>query len=318
MPYYDVFNGDADGLCALQQLRLKQPQETILVTGVKRDINLLKKVIANKNDQIIVLDISLDKNRQDLQRLLDVGVTIDYFDHHYAGDIPSHSRLQAHIDTNAMTCTSLLVNDYCQNEYLAWAVTGAFGDNLYDSAEQAAQPLALSSAQLASLKQLGTYLNYNGYGAVVDDLHYHPADLFKLIQPYKDPFDFINNEAAYQLLNDGYHDDMTHVQQLTASVTNDATAVFMLPDTAWARRVCGVFGNQLAQATPNRAHALVTQCADGDYVVSVRAPKTDLRDADSLCRAFPTGGGRAGAAGINQLPQASLDAFITQFQATYA
>ena len=46
MTRFDVFNGDADGLCALQQLRLAQPRETPLVTGVKRDIALLGRVRA--------------------------------------------------------------------------------------------------------------------------------------------------------------------------------------------------------------------------------------------------------------------------------
>jgi len=36
MAYYDVFNGDADGICALHQLRLAEPREATLVTGVKR------------------------------------------------------------------------------------------------------------------------------------------------------------------------------------------------------------------------------------------------------------------------------------------
>ena len=44
MAYFDVFNGDADGLCALQQLRLAEPRAATLVTGVKRDIALLRRV----------------------------------------------------------------------------------------------------------------------------------------------------------------------------------------------------------------------------------------------------------------------------------
>ena len=32
MDRFDVFNGDADGLCALQQLRLAQPGETTPVS----------------------------------------------------------------------------------------------------------------------------------------------------------------------------------------------------------------------------------------------------------------------------------------------
>ena len=41
MTYFDCFNGDADGLCALTQLRLNHKVKSELVTGVKRDIGLL-------------------------------------------------------------------------------------------------------------------------------------------------------------------------------------------------------------------------------------------------------------------------------------
>ncbi|MCB1829773.1 MAG: acetyltransferase, partial [Gammaproteobacteria bacterium] len=89
----DVFNGDADGICALQQLRLAQPCQSTLVTGVKRDISLLQQVEGGAGDHITVLDISLDKNREALVRLLAQGARLSYYDHHYAGEIPIHSRL---------------------------------------------------------------------------------------------------------------------------------------------------------------------------------------------------------------------------------
>jgi len=42
---YDVFNGDADGICALIQLRRADPKpDATLITGVKRDIELLERV----------------------------------------------------------------------------------------------------------------------------------------------------------------------------------------------------------------------------------------------------------------------------------
>ncbi len=42
---YDIFNGDADGICALLQLRKAEPRDAQLVTGVKRDINLLPHLL---------------------------------------------------------------------------------------------------------------------------------------------------------------------------------------------------------------------------------------------------------------------------------
>jgi len=45
MAAFDVFNGDADGVISLVQMRRADPRpEAKLVTGRKRDINLLKRV----------------------------------------------------------------------------------------------------------------------------------------------------------------------------------------------------------------------------------------------------------------------------------
>ena len=78
MTDYDVFNGDADGICALVQLRLAEPRAAQLVTGVKRDISLLKQIDAEDGDRITVLDISMDKNHDDLQRVLAAGAEVFY------------------------------------------------------------------------------------------------------------------------------------------------------------------------------------------------------------------------------------------------
>ena len=82
MNHIDVFNGDADGICALIQLRLAMPVEATLVTGVKRDVALLDRVDGGHGDTVTVLDVSLDVNRAALSRLLDAGAHVDYFDHH--------------------------------------------------------------------------------------------------------------------------------------------------------------------------------------------------------------------------------------------
>jgi len=95
----DVCNGDADGLCALVQWRLHEPQVAAsLVTGLKRDIELLDRVQAARGDSVLVCDLSMRRNRRALMRLLDAGVRVRYFDHHEAGDIPLHPLLEAHID----------------------------------------------------------------------------------------------------------------------------------------------------------------------------------------------------------------------------
>lgn len=313
MNFIDVFNGDADGICALHQLRLTRPLVSKLITGVKRDISLLKKVEAYRDDTVTVLDISLDKNRDELLKLLDKGVNVLYFDHHFAKDIPQNERFESYIDTDANMCTSLLVNKYLNNKYLAWAVTAAYGDNLFFAAENAAKPLQLATEELEQLKLLGTCINYNGYGSTLDDLIFTPEDLYKKIKPYADPFDFINNEPAYETLVNGYHEDMANARAIQAEYESDSHAVFILENEKWAKRVSGVFANQLAQENPNRAHAMLTKNDDESFVVSVRAPLNNKTGADELCRQFDTGGGRKAAAGINNLPVTDYNHFVSIF-----
>jgi len=313
MKFIDVFNGDADGICALHQLRLTKPLVSTLVTGVKRDINLLRKVKADRDDTVTVLDISLDKNRDELQQFLEIGINVLYFDHHFAGEIPDDERLEAYINTDANMCTSLLVSQYLNNKYLAWAVTAAYGDNLFAAAEEAAKPLNLSSQDLEQLKLLGTCINYNGYGASLDDLIFTPEELYLKIKPYSDPFDFINNDPAYQLLLNGYRDDIANAESLNADYESDTHSIVILENEKWARRVGGVYANQLAQENPDRAHAMLTKNNNDGFVVSVRAPLNNKTGADELCRQFETGGGRKAAAGINHLPAADLKKFKEAF-----
>ncbi|MCW9024544.1 MAG: acetyltransferase [Gammaproteobacteria bacterium] len=313
MTQFDVFNGDGDGICALQQLRLAQPMESQRVTGVKRDIKLLSNLQAADGDQITVLDVSFDKNRDDVKRLLDAGARIQYFDHHFAGDIPDHPSLSTHIDTAAETCTSLLVNQYLQGQHAAWAVAGAYGDNLYASAESLASELDYSEAQRELLKELGTYLNYNGYGATLDDLYFHPDSLFQRVQPYADPFDFIEKDDAFQILKEGFASDMANARAVAPVIETNTHSLLVMSDSAWARRVSGVYANEQARSAPARAHALLNEMSDGTYRVSVRAPLDNRSGADVLCRAFPTGGGRQAAAGINELPQDMYDNFVEAF-----
>ncbi|WP_428354631.1 DHH family phosphoesterase [Methyloprofundus sp.] len=316
--YYDIFNGDADGICALIQLRLANPLESTLITGIKRDIQLLKRVDALKGDQLTVLDISMQKNSQQLNDLLSRGANIFYADHHQAGNIPEHPNLTALIDTSTDTCTSLIIDKHLSGQFSMWAITAAFGDNLYDSAEFLAKSININAQNLQLLKNLGTYINYNGYGSCLEDLHFPPDKLYLEMTNYKSPLDFINqNHLIYQQLENGYLQDMQQAVQIKPEYSCNKTAVFILPDHAWARRVSGVFSNDLANQSPDKAHAVLTLTPDNDYQVSVRAPLNNKIMADELCSSFPTGGGRKAAAGINHLPLTTLPAFIAKFNDIY-
>ncbi len=316
MKFYDIFNGDADGICALHQLRLEQPREAVLVTGVKRDIQLVARVDAGADDVLTVLDIALRSNIQAVQQALAHGARVQYFDHHAAGDIPQHPAFEAHLDPAPDICTSLLVDRHLSGKHRLWAVVAAFGDNLVESALRAAQPLQLDHTELARLHELGEAINYNAYGETVEDLHYAPADLYRTIAPYHDPRHFIFDEPVFEVLQQASVEDLARAETVTPEFATAAVALYVLPDAAWSRRVNGLFSNRLAQTEPQRAHAVLVAKGDG-FVVSVRAPRNQPLGADTLCLAFATGGGRAAAAGINRLLVEDLPKFADAFRAAY-
>lgn len=167
---YDIFNGDADGIIALLQLRLADPIDSQLITGVKRDIKLVEKVDVQAGDELTVLDISMEKNMAGLEQALAQGAHVFYADHHKAGDIPQHGNLDAHIDLDANMCTALIVDKLLEGRFHTWAITAAYGDNLIAKADVLADQAGLNNEQKAQLKELGTLINYNGYGSKVDDL----------------------------------------------------------------------------------------------------------------------------------------------------
>ena len=317
MTRYYAFNGDADGLCAVQQLRLAEPGPAQLVTGVKRDINLLQRVSAAAGDYVIVLDISLDANRTALMNLLHTGVAIRYFDHHHAGEVPGHSLFEPHIDCAADVCTSILVDRYLHGRHRAWAVTAAYGDGLPAVAAILAGSAGLGRTTCATLEELGTCLNYNAYGETLSDLHVHPAALAEEMLAFADPIDFAKNSHACVSLAAGYVDDMAKARALLSKPSTCGTAVVILPDEAWARRVVGVLANEMIKAQPGNAIALACPKKAGGYSVSVRVPLHARMGADEFCRKFATGGGRRTAGGINHLTDTDMDGFAQRFQACF-
>ena len=314
--HYDVFNGDADGICALLQLRLEEPLVSTRITGIKRDIALLERVHAEPGDTVTVLDISMVKNSDALSQLLAKDVVVDYVDHHAAGAIPDHPNLTATISEAPEVCTALLVNGRLRGERVEWAITGAFGDNLDEPARRLAEKSGLQAPDIAGLKELGVCINYNGYGPSLDDLHFHPDALYESLLEACRPQAFLDS-STFRQLEQGYREDLAASAALTPVVEESAFAVYQLPSAAWARRVSGVFSNDLVRAFPARAHAVLTERDDGAFLVSVRAPFDRRTGAETVCSQFATGGGREAAAGINRLPAEELDQLIGALAAEY-
>ncbi len=311
-----VFNGDADGIIAAHQLRLAGLGAAKVVTGVKRDIALLGRVVASPGEHVMVADISLDANRAALETLLARGVRVTWFDHHHAGQLPADPHFHSHIDTAPDVCSSVLVDRYLGGRFRAWAVAAAFGDNLSETARALGAAAGLEQTALVQLEELGTLINYNAYGETVADLLVPPVELYERIASYPDPLQFA---AADRFLVDAracMAADLASARAAATLAGGEWMAVHELPNAAWSRRVQGVWANQLARAHPQRAHALLVATEHG-YSVSVRAPLAAPQGADAVCRQFPSGGGRAGAAGINHLPAEQVDRFVLAMRQAY-
>ncbi|HUL62990.1 MAG TPA: acetyltransferase [Burkholderiaceae bacterium] len=316
MRYIDVFHGDADGICALHQLRLVEPvpagAQLQLVSGLKREIDLLTEVTGGPDCAVTVLDVSLERNRDHLVRLLARGAWVRYFDHHFAEAIPVHPRLHAVIEEAPDVCTSILVDRHIGGRHRAWAVVGAFGDNLHAVARSLAASLDLREGQLDTLRALGEVLNYNAYGETAADVMIEPVDLYKALHRHADPFEFAATPLVRQMLARS-REDLSTALGVAPVLQTRHCAVFRLPNTPWAARVIGSFANTLAHGHPRRAHAVLRERGDGTFTVSVRAPLAEPHGADRLCRHYASGGGRAAAAGIDRLDATQLDAFVHMF-----
>ncbi len=340
-----MFNGDADGIIATHQLRLARYAEKscaddaspppILITGVKRDIQLLDRLLSEYADadwptvQIFVCDISLDSNASALYRLLDLGATVHYFDHHRATRYVPHARLHAHIDTAAATCTSLIVDATLQHQFHAWAIAAAFGDGLLPTPRQTIAPTALNT-----LNRIGKMLNYNAYGDSVEDLYFAPETVLAAIQDFDDPLAFHNASSMISRLESGFNDDLALLTRVSATEISANCQLWTLPDAPASRRANGSFANQVSSAAPQQAHVILTPIAraaheadapeaqfSASFSASIRAPKVlaaaDALGADAVAAQFSTGGGRKASAGINVLPQSSVSALCASMRATF-
>jgi hypothetical protein len=110
---------------------------------------------------------------------------------------------------------------------------------------------------------------------------------------------------------------MANVDMIKPEYQSEGVAVFILPDEVWARRVSGVFGNNLVNQDSSKAYAVLSHNQVGGYLVSVRSPLNAKAGADEFCSLFDTGGGRKSAAGINHLPTNQLSDFVARFDAYF-
>lgn len=314
---FDVCHGDADGLCALRQWRLSHPAMTTLVTGAKRDIELLRKVPVRGTREVVVMDLSLARNRDALLVLLQAGVHVRWFDHHAGEGLPAHALLDSVIDTSAQTCTSLLVDAVLQGRHRLWALVGAYGDNLIEQADALAAAATLSDEASGDLRRLGEAITYNACSGQVQDGCVDPHDLYRRMVQWEDPLSLLRRDPMVQRLIRLRRDDLARADGWPVAKLSERARLVVLPDQAWSRRVASTLADALLRSEPDMAHAVLLQRADGGWRISVRRAFNEDRrqgaaSADALCRTFG-GAGRLRAAGIDRLDPKQRQPFEDAF-----
>ena len=316
---FDVFNGDADGLCALLQWRLVHPcPSAVLISGPKRDTALLERIQPARGAQLVVMDIGLDANAAALERHLAKGCRVLYADHHQAPPVASAEGLTLLHDTDPKLCTSLLIDRHLEGKARAWAAVGAFGDNLREVGRQVASAAGWHGAACAWLEELGTLLNYNAYGAHLHELWVQPQALFRMLLATKTPL-ACAAWPAIERLKEGLALDLRRAEaEVSRDFEGEHGAIYRFPRAAWARRVQACWVNRECWRQPSRALATLTPNVGGSsWRVSVRAPVVHPYGAGAFCARFPSGGGRHAAGGITHLDDEQRPTFVRAFQQSF-
>ena len=318
MTNYDVFNGDTDGIFAWHQLRLAHPRDSIIVTGVKRDVNLASKVNAEDGDLVTIMDVSHAKNRKDVQRILDSGAIIEYFDHHDPKELIDHPNITYHINTEPNISTGLIVNSHVNGQNRLWSIATAFGDNHLDLAMNMAKSESLSDEQVLILKQIGLVVNYNSYGQTIEDLFYSPEEIAEAARACgSDIFKFLEQGDIFSTLLENFNADMSSAVCQEPFSISETGVIYTLPNEAWTHRIMGSFSNHLVSTNKNLACAIAVLNSDGTYRISVRSSINNPHGAGNLCGNFG-GGGREKAGGINNLPASGMNTFKEEFDKVFS
>lgn len=323
---FDVFNGDADGICALHQLRLAEPRPAILITGAKRQISLLARVRETlaaagstpvRPRRVTVLDIAIERNRAALDALLADGARVEWFDHHEPGPLPVDAALTAHIDTDPQVCTSILVDRQLGGRFRRWAICAAYGDGMASAAESLAGRLgreqSLSIAELDQLRVIGEAINYNAYAADTGTALLDSVGLYRRLAGVVDPLTLADWPLIVALTRMSVR-DLGEALKGGPILDLPTGAAWLLPPTLPARRARGLVAQHLKAQSQQRTVMIVAPDGKGHVDISIRCPAGAPRPASAFARRYDGGGGRATAAGIDRLPITALEDLLADFE----
>ena len=264
MTLFYAFNGDADGLCALQQLRLADPRDATLVTGVKRDIQLLRRVNAAAGDEVTVLDISLDQNRDDLLPAAGSGRFGSLF------RPPLRGRAAAAPRTSRRTSRNRPTSARARWSTAISPAAIARGPSSRPSATTCRSSPSRWPRPPASTRRRPPRWSGSASASTTTPTGMPSAISASIPRIWRSrccrsriPMEFVRRSPAYARLGARYEEDMQQARALKPARQVPGATMVVLPDEAWARRAIGVLANELTQAQPDCAIAILSPKAAG-------------------------------------------------------
>lgn len=291
------------------------------ITGLKRDLALLKKLPQDHAGPVIGFDLAFGPNAEAAQAFLAKGhQPLAWFDHHEPGPLPQSPRFTPFIQAQKGLCTAMIVNATLGQAFPLWAAMAAYGDNVTGAAEAMLAAQGVAKDQAEAIAETGRLLNYNAYGEEKDTL-FAPLTLAEGLMAFESALDFIAQSPWIPALRAQWQADEAHFAALKPWRENASARVYVLDDAPWARRFAASWVNALSRSRPDLASAILTPDGTQHFTVSLRAPKTGPHahfEASRFASAWPKGGGRPQAAGINALPVSEAERLANSFLAEFA
>ena len=174
---------------------------------------------------------------------------------------------------------------------------------------------AWTTPSAVQLRRLGEAINYNAYGDDASDQHIAPQQLYARLAQHAHPLDLLRHDSIGTELDALRRGDLQQALAqpcMRRAVARAGCAARCALGAACHRQLCQHAGGR-------RARAGACGAAGRPARRPCRQPARaagHTGGADEFCRRFG-GGGRAGAAGIDHLPDSELPRFVAELSSAH-
>jgi len=304
-----VFDGDGDGAGAAAIWLMQNPGKYVSFTNQqKSQRDLVKNVFETIPEEYIqnkragVFDIAAQQNREALEQLVNLGVNIDFIDHHSNISINGISDF-SQPDSRQISTAILAYEHYKkkltdeENEKAKdLAILGLANDGKSRAAKKIFENV--NQEKMAKLCYYGTVLNYAANLG-------HTLDFTEILKGLssENVLDYLENSKVAEVANE-METSTALLLSKTRRTSKKGLEVYTFPnqsskDKILANGVYSPFLNSEMEKDPENLHVGIIHMEDGKYKVAIRGPNA-LSLAEKISKHYNGDyGGRETAAGFS-------------------